>query len=215
MTSIFRIVISAIVIVATFYFIYWVPLAFIPIPWGIAAVISYAGAMAAGWYAWTRTASVNVTDAERRLLGHGGRRDRLHRRLLRADDLRPGANQGPLLGIFITGPGRRADRRHRRTGALAGAAEAERYPVPQRDLMLGWIEQVRAAGGRTARWTIARPGAGERQGRCRDGPAPRQPAAADAAARRRHRLHPAQRAGADLRVCPAPLGAGDRRRREG
>ena len=61
MTVIFRIVISAIVIVATFYFLYWVPFAFIHIPWGIAAFLSYAGAMAAGWFAWTRTASVNPT----------------------------------------------------------------------------------------------------------------------------------------------------------
>ena len=61
MTVIFRIVISAIVIVATFYFLYWVPFAFIHVPWGIAAFLSYAGAMAAGWFAWTRTASVNPT----------------------------------------------------------------------------------------------------------------------------------------------------------
>ena len=39
MTSIFRIVISAIVIVATYYFFYWLVLAFLPIPWGVAAGI--------------------------------------------------------------------------------------------------------------------------------------------------------------------------------
>jgi hypothetical protein len=105
MTVIFRIVISAIVIVATFYFLYWVPFAFIHIPWGIAAFLSYAGAMAAGWFAWTRTASVNPTLT--RSIGYwalvvgaigfiGG--------FFGPMIIVPGANQGPLLGILITGP---------------------------------------------------------------------------------------------------------------
>ena len=105
MTSIFRIVVSAIVIVATYYFFYWLVLAFLPIPWGVAAVISYACAMAAGWYAWTRTAAVNpsltrsvgywamVTGAIGFIGGFFG-----------PMVFAPGANQGPLLGILITGP---------------------------------------------------------------------------------------------------------------
>lgn len=106
MTIVFRIVISAIVIVATFYFMYWVPLALVPhIPCGIAAVLSYAAAMAAGWYAWTRTAALSgslvtcvgygalVTGAIGFVLGFFGP-------LIIA----PEANQGPLLGILITGP---------------------------------------------------------------------------------------------------------------
>jgi hypothetical protein len=64
MTSIFRFVVSAIVIVATYYFIYWTTLAFIPIHWGVAAVISYACAMAAGWYFDPHRLSGLVTGAE-------------------------------------------------------------------------------------------------------------------------------------------------------
>ena len=113
MTGIFRVVVSAIVIVATFYFFYWTALAFIPIPWGVASVIAYACAMAAGWYAWTRTASVNPTLM--RSVGYwamvagaigfiGG--------FFGPMVFAPGANQGPLLGILITGP----------AGVLIGAA---------------------------------------------------------------------------------------------
>ena len=105
MTVVFRIVISAIVIVATFYFLYWVPFALIHVPWGLAAILSYAGAMAAGWFAWTRTASVNPTLM--RSVGYwalvigaigfvGG--------FFGPMIIAPGANQGPLLGILITGP---------------------------------------------------------------------------------------------------------------
>ena len=105
MTAIFRVVISAIVIVGTFYFFYWTALAFIPIPVGVAAVLSYAGAMAAGWYAWTRTTSVNSSLS--RSVGYwaivvgaigfiGG--------FFGPMVFAPGANQGPLLGILITGP---------------------------------------------------------------------------------------------------------------
>ena len=113
MTLLFRIIVSAIVMVATFYFVYWVPFAMIPgIHWGIAAVASYACAMAVGWYAWTRTAT--VASSLTRSVGYwalvvgaigfvGG----FFGPMLFA----PGANQGPLLGIFITGP----------IGLLAGA----------------------------------------------------------------------------------------------
>ena len=105
MNVLFRIVISAIVIVATFYFMYWVPLAMIHVPWGIAAAISYAVAMVAGWYAWTRTAAVD--NSLTRSIGYwamvvgaigfiGG--------FFGPMIFAPGANQGPLLGIFITGP---------------------------------------------------------------------------------------------------------------
>ena len=105
MTSIFRIVVSAIVMVATYYFIYWTTLAFIPIPWGIAAVISYACAMAAGWYSWTRTASLNSSLTRSvgywaMVIGAIGFIGGFFGPMVFAPD----ANQGPLLGILITGP---------------------------------------------------------------------------------------------------------------
>lgn len=105
MTSIFRIVASAIVVVATYYFCYWITLAFIPIPWGVAAVISYACAMAAGWYAWTRTASVNTSLTRSvgywaMVIGAIGFIGGFFGPMVFAPD----ANQGPLLGILITGP---------------------------------------------------------------------------------------------------------------
>jgi hypothetical protein len=112
MTVLFRIVISAIVIVATFYFMYWVPLALVHMPWGIAAIIAYATAMAAGWYAWTRTAAVNASLTRSvgywaLVIGAIGFVAGFFGPML----LAPGANQGPLLGILITGP----------TGVLIGA----------------------------------------------------------------------------------------------
>ena len=126
MTAIFRVVISAIVIVATFYFFYWTALAFIPIPVGVAAVLSYAGAMAAGWYAWTRTASVNSSLSRSvgywaMVVGAIGFIGGFFGPMVFA----PGANQGPLLGHPHHGPRRRADRCHWRAGALAGPAKAE------------------------------------------------------------------------------------------
>ena len=105
MTVFFRIVISAIVIVATFYFLYWVPLAMVHLHWGIAAVISYAIAMAAGWYAWTRTAAVDSSLTRSvgywaLVIGAIGFVAGFFGPMIIA----PGANQGPLLGILITGP---------------------------------------------------------------------------------------------------------------
>jgi hypothetical protein len=105
MTVIFRILVSAFVVVATFYFMYWVPLALVPVPWGIAALIACAIAMAAGWYAWTRTAAVDSSLTRSvgywaLVIGAIGFVGGFFGPMLFA----PGANQGPLLGIFITGP---------------------------------------------------------------------------------------------------------------
>lgn len=105
MTVVFRIVVSAIVIVATFYFLYWVPFALVHIPWGIAAILSYAGAMAAGWFTWTRTAAVNASLTRSvgywaLVVGAIGFVAGFFGPMI----MTPGANQGPLLGILITGP---------------------------------------------------------------------------------------------------------------
>lgn len=112
MIVMFRVVISAIVMVAAYYSCYWILPAFLPIPWGIAAVIAYLVALAAGWYTWTRTAAVDASLS--RSVGYwalvvgaigfvGG--------FFGPMIFVPGANQGPMLGIFITGP----------AGALIGA----------------------------------------------------------------------------------------------
>ncbi len=103
--TMFRIIVSAVVIVATYYFCYWMTLAFIPIPWGVAAIASYACAMAAGWYAWTRTAAVDSSLARSvgywaLVIGAIGFIGGFFGPMVFAPD----ANQGPLLGILITGP---------------------------------------------------------------------------------------------------------------
>lgn len=106
MTMMFRIIVSAFVVVATFYFCYWVPFTLVRgIPWGIAAVASYAMAMAAGWFAFTRTAAVSPSLATSvaywaLVVGAIGFVGGFFGPAIFA----PGANQGPLLGILITGP---------------------------------------------------------------------------------------------------------------
>ena len=105
MTVLFRIIVSAIVVVGTFYFMYWLPFTLIPVPWGVAAILSYACAMAAGWYAWTRSGTVDSSLARSigywaLVIGGIGFIGGFFGPMIFA----PGANQGPMLGIFITGP---------------------------------------------------------------------------------------------------------------
>lgn len=105
MTALFRIVVSAIAVVATYFFMYWLPFSILPVPWGIAAILSYACAMAVGWYVWTRTASVSASLAQSvaywaLVIGGIGFVGGFFGPMIFA----PGANQGPMLGIFITGP---------------------------------------------------------------------------------------------------------------
>lgn len=106
MTVVFRVIVSAFVVVGTYYFMYWVPFGLIRgIPWGVAAVLSYACAMAAGWYTWTRTSVVSsslATSVGYWALVVGG--ISFVAGFFGPMIFAPGANQGPLLGIFITGP---------------------------------------------------------------------------------------------------------------
>ena len=103
------------VVPATFYFIYWVPFSLVPLGeqrW-IAAVVSLPCALAVGRFVWVKLASEprGPTSSERQGLGAsvflgavllgglgftGG--------FLGPIIFTPEANQGPLLGIFITGP---------------------------------------------------------------------------------------------------------------
>lgn len=107
MKIISRVIALLVVVPATYYFVYWLPCSLLPLGdqlW-IANVISLACAIAAGWFVWIKTASFNSNAFSTILLGAvlvggigfiGG--------FLGPMIFAPGANQGPLLGIFITGP---------------------------------------------------------------------------------------------------------------
>ncbi len=96
-----------VVIPATYYFIYWVPFSLIPSTeqrW-ISSVISFLCAIGVGWYVWRRLGSTQEGLVSSTLLGAVvfgaiGFCAGFFGPIVFA----PGANQGPLLGIFITGP---------------------------------------------------------------------------------------------------------------
>ena len=107
MRLIFRLLSMLVVVPATYYFLYWVPFSFLPFiehRW-IPSLISLLCAVAVGWYVWKRP---------------GGAPDGLISNILLGAIVlgaigfcagffgpiifAPDANQGPLLGIFITGP---------------------------------------------------------------------------------------------------------------
>jgi hypothetical protein len=107
MSLLFRVMILLVVVPATYYFMYWVPFALLPfmgqrwIPNGIALLC----AIGVGRYAWTKLDSTPHELMASTLLGAvvlgaigfcGGFFGPLF--------FTPEANQGPLLGIFITGP---------------------------------------------------------------------------------------------------------------
>jgi hypothetical protein len=104
MKLIFRLLLTLVVVVGTFYFIYWVSAAFTEVMW-LAFAIAITCAIAAGWFIWSQTRS-----ASRKLgmsviygaivVGAIGFAAGFFGPILFA----PEANQGPLLGIFITGP---------------------------------------------------------------------------------------------------------------
>jgi hypothetical protein len=108
MKLLIRILALIFVVPATYYFIYWLPCSLLPLDnhrW-IANVLSLACAGAAGWFVWVRTASVSDGAISTTILGAvlfggigftGG--------FFGPIIFTPGSNQGPLLGIFITGPG--------------------------------------------------------------------------------------------------------------
>jgi hypothetical protein len=107
MISLFRVLVSAVVVLATYYFVYWLPFSLIPLGgqrW-IANVTSLLCAVGAGYYVWTRTRSGAATWVASVMygaivLGAIGFAAGFFGPMI----LAPEANQGPLLGIFITGP---------------------------------------------------------------------------------------------------------------
>src|SRR6266567_6671745 len=102
-----RIIALILVVPLTYYFIFWLPCSLLPLGeqrW-IANVISLTCAAGAGWFVWVKTASVSDSAISTTILGAvifggigftGG--------FFGPIIFTPGANQGPLLGIFITGP---------------------------------------------------------------------------------------------------------------
>ena len=103
----FRVLALLLVVPATYYFIYWVPFSLLPVDdqgW-IPSIVSLICAVSAGWYVWTMSASAPdkliaciVYGAV--ILGGLGFSAGFFGPIIFA----PGANQGPLLGIFIAGP---------------------------------------------------------------------------------------------------------------
>lgn len=103
----FRMLILFVVVPATYYFCYWVPFSILPFfdhRW-IANVLSLICAVGAGWYAWRKIGAVKdslISDVVMGALVLGGAS--FLSGFLGPIILTPSANQGPLLGIFITGP---------------------------------------------------------------------------------------------------------------
>jgi hypothetical protein len=102
-----RLLALLLVVPATYYFIFWLPPS--PVPFGegsvLPSLIALACAAAAGWSVWNRLGKVNpglVTSVMlgAMVLGAIGFCGGFFGPMIFA----PEANQGPLLGLFITGP---------------------------------------------------------------------------------------------------------------
>ena len=102
-----RVAITAVVGIAAYFFVYWVPGSiFVPVEqFWIANVIALTAAIAAGRFIWRRTAVADkglftLTLTGALIVGGIGFAGGFFGPMIFA----PGANQGPLLGLFITGP---------------------------------------------------------------------------------------------------------------
>jgi hypothetical protein len=107
MVTIARFGLALLVGVATFYFVFWLPmslLSFLPGHLLIALVGSLAAAIWAGRYMWRRTEDggglLTMTLGGAMIVGAIGFVGGFFGPMIWAPD----ANQGPLLGIFYTGP---------------------------------------------------------------------------------------------------------------
>lgn len=108
MKTTFRIILVAVILLATYFFVYWVPFSLIPgaadIPY-LANSVSFVIALIAAAFAWKKSYGAPNSFATNVLLGGlivgaVGFIAGFFGPLI----LNPEANQGPLLGIFITGP---------------------------------------------------------------------------------------------------------------
>ncbi len=107
MQLIFRMLALIIVVPAAFYFVFWVPLSLMPFTMAIwlKAVIAFSIAAAVGWFVWQALSSrgdglVSAVLLGALLFGGLGFVAGFFGPMIFAPD----ANQGPLLGILITGP---------------------------------------------------------------------------------------------------------------
>lgn len=107
MKQVFRVFAVLVVSLSTYYFIYWVPFSLIPMEkerW-IANSVSLFCAAGIGWYVWFRSDStpdrlISCIFYGAIVLGGIGFSAGFFGPII----FTPEANQGPLLGIFITGP---------------------------------------------------------------------------------------------------------------
>ena len=109
MLTIARFGLSFLVGIATFYFVFWVPfslVSFLPGWWLLATIGSFAAAIWAARYTWRRTDEASdggvlaLTLGGALVVGGVGFVGGFFGPMIFA----PEANQGPLLGLFITGP---------------------------------------------------------------------------------------------------------------
>ena len=107
MRNLLRVLAVLVVFSATYYFIYWVPFSFMPFlhEWGIPSIVSLLCATGTAWYVWQRTGSlpeglISSMSSGAVILGAIGFCAGFFGPII----FTPDANQGPLLGIFITGP---------------------------------------------------------------------------------------------------------------
>lgn len=95
-----------IVFLATYFFVYWVPFSILPqASRGFAQSVSFVCALITGWFVWVslkgaRQGFIASLFVGSMILGALGFSAGFFGPLIFA----PEANQGPLLGIFITGP---------------------------------------------------------------------------------------------------------------
>lgn len=125
MNILLRVAIILLAVPATFYFVFWIPSSLLglhDVPYA-GPLLSALCAGTVGWMVWTATGSERVGLARSVLLGAvvvgsvgfvGG--------FFGPMLLAPGANQGPLLGLFVTGP----------IGAVVGAVGGLAYGLQVR-----------------------------------------------------------------------------------
>lgn len=105
MTPAGRVLVSLVAGISSYYFIYWVPFAFFDNPYWVRILVSLLLAQAAGWFVWRSSAATNTGIVRSVLsgaliLGGLGFAAGFFGPII----LDPEANQGPLLGLFFTGP---------------------------------------------------------------------------------------------------------------
>lgn len=101
----FRALATFIVVITVLFFVFWVPFSLIQVPDGLRTILSLLCAIGAGWYTWRslgRAASGAMSSIllGAVLVGTVGFCGGFFGPMIVAPD----ANQGPLLGLLITGP---------------------------------------------------------------------------------------------------------------